>query len=243
MAYAMVVSLALLLLWLIWTRGLKQKTTHPIFWVLAAAIVIGPWVEELWIAYNFDRLCRKDAGVFAHKTVEVAGFYDDRSAWGPRQLSESQYHFVESKDVQRARLLRVERADDATRNRVLAWYSKTNPGEERPNDRFIVRRLSDTERIAVAPNAGSAYRVIIINKPSARYHYKTVDNHNLVAHRISRFEDVVLDSESGILLGRYTNYTRGPYSFFIHLDAPVMECREIRGKDPRVYIHVLKPAK
>ncbi|MEX0958667.1 MAG: hypothetical protein WDZ63_05215 [Burkholderiales bacterium] len=70
-----VIGLALIaLLWWWLAKRMKRPwaVTVPLLFVLA----IGPWVEELWIAWNFGRLCKKDAGVFINKTVEVEGFYD-----------------------------------------------------------------------------------------------------------------------------------------------------------------------
>jgi hypothetical protein len=199
LAYAIVVAVVLPLLWLVWTRILKLKTANPTFWVLIAAIVVGPWVEELWIAYNFDRLCRKDAGAFINRTVEVDGFYDDTRQWW-RQLQESGYQFVESREYGTKNYWRVE---------LL----------------------------------GGGVRHFKIDQPTARYHYRTVNNAMPVAHQIKRFEDVVLDNQTGEILGRYTNYTRGAYWFFISLDRPIIECVEIKGKDPRVYREVLKQRK
>ena len=44
-------------------------------WLLAipllAVLAVAPLWEELGIAYNFGQLCKKDAGIFVHKTVEV----------------------------------------------------------------------------------------------------------------------------------------------------------------------------
>jgi hypothetical protein len=76
----------------------------PLFLLLYA----GPVAEEFWIAWNFGELCRKDAGLFIYKTVEVDGFYDDTTHWW-RQLAESNYQFVESRDNTYGGLWRVER--------------------------------------------------------------------------------------------------------------------------------------
>jgi hypothetical protein len=243
MAYAVVAAIGILILSLLWTKLTKLNPSHPVFWVLVAAIIVGPWVEEFWIAYNFDRLCRKDAGVFINKVMEVTGFYDDANGWGPRQLAESKYEFMESRDVRKSRLIRVERADDAARNRALAWYSQTSPGEERPKELFIVHRISDKEEVAVSPNGVDAWRVTTIDRPTARYHRKRTNSHTPVSHQVKRFEDIVVDSQTGEVLGRYTDYSRGPYWFFISLDLPSIECTELQGKDPRVHSRALRASK
>lgn len=243
MVYAAVALVAIVLLWLLWTRLFKLKTKNPVYWALIAAILVGPWVEELWIAYNFDRLCRKDAGVFINKTVEVDGFYDDTTGWGPRQLSESRYRFMESRDILTGRLIRVDQADDNARQETLRWYSEKNPGKERAKDAFVVRQVNDREQIAVAPDGTAAWRVNVIDKPTAQYHYRRVDSHRPTAHGVKRFENSVLDNRTGEVLARYTDYSRGPYWFFISMGAPSVECAETKGKDPIVYRAALKPPK
>ena len=71
----------------------------PLFLLLYAA----PVAEEFWIAWNFGQLCRKDAGIFISKTVEVEGFYDatrpthaeSRSKQAADDLDKGGYHFYE----------------------------------------------------------------------------------------------------------------------------------------------------
>lgn len=87
------------------TRGLQRRKT--ILAVLGVAFLIVPVSEELWIAWNFGRAC-KQAGTFIHKKVVVDGFYDDTTHWW-RQLADSHFTFVESRDNPRSSLWRVER--------------------------------------------------------------------------------------------------------------------------------------
>jgi hypothetical protein len=202
LAYAAVAFVSIVLLWLVWTRLLKLNTRNPAYWILVAAILIGPWVEELWIAYNFDRLCRKDAGVFITKTVEVDGFYDDTHGWRPDKLRTSGYKFMEGRDG--GTIWRHEYVGEEIRSRK-------------------------------------------IDKPTARYRYKTLNSHTPVAHQIKRFEDVVIDNLSGEVLGRYTNYYRGPFWFFVSLGAPTIPCEETQAGTRKygalIYNAVLKPSK
>jgi hypothetical protein len=249
MAYVVLASIGIVLLWFLWTKALRLKVSNPVYWVLLVAIVVAPWTEELWIAYNFDRLCRKDAGVFINKTVEVDGFYDDTTGWGPRQLSESGYRFMESKDILAGgRLMRVERAGDAMRDRAIAWYTEKNPDKPRPDGQVIVQPISEREQVVVSPNGVDAWQVRFYVKVSARYHYKrTVASGTPVAHRITRSEDVVVDNETSEVLGRYADYGRGPYWFFISLGAPTIPCEETlagtRKYGSLIYRAVLKPSK
>ena len=115
LAYSIVCFIAIGLLWLLWTKVFKWRLSSPGYWVLVAAILVAPWTEELQIAYNFDQLCRKDAGISIAKTVEVDGFYDDTSHWW-RQLAESNYRFVESRDQTSNTFWRVERGDSGIRH-------------------------------------------------------------------------------------------------------------------------------
>ena len=70
---------------------------------LLAVAFVAPWTEELWIAYNFGQLCRKDAGIVIKRTVEVEGFYDatrpthagPRSEEGAKDLDRGGYRFYE----------------------------------------------------------------------------------------------------------------------------------------------------
>ena len=75
------------------TRNAK-KAMVPLFVLL----YIGPISEELWIARNFGHLCRKEAGLFINKIVEVDGFYDDTHGWRGDLLRDSGYTWMEGRD-------------------------------------------------------------------------------------------------------------------------------------------------
>jgi hypothetical protein len=103
-----VYGLLLLLFWGVArvTRGMPGRA--GLLGVVGAVFLVLPVAEELWIAWNFGQLCKKDAGLFVKKTVEVEGFYDDTTHWW-RQLAESKFQFVESRDNTYGGLFRVER--------------------------------------------------------------------------------------------------------------------------------------
>jgi hypothetical protein len=208
-----------------------------------AAIIVGPWVEEFWIAYNFDRLCKKDAGLFINKVVEADGFYDSTRRSAYELTRTGPYKFVEHATVDLKGTEHVELATAIERQRALAWYEKQNPGRERQKDRSVFYPLNEKETIVVFPNGIDAWKVTKLDKPTARYQYRRVDDHKPIVHQIKRFESVVADNQTEEILGRYTNYRRGPYSFFISLDAPTIECSELKGKDIFVYPYVLKPTR
>jgi hypothetical protein len=86
--------------WAIWRGALKHKISAWAFLLSLPIFLVLPWTEEFWIAYNFGQFCRKDAGVFGRKTIEVEGFYDDTHGWRADKLRESGYKFVEGRDQQ-----------------------------------------------------------------------------------------------------------------------------------------------
>jgi hypothetical protein len=203
--YAVYAVVAIAIVSLLWTKVLDRKLRNPGYWILLTATLIAPFSEELWIAYNFDRLCQKDAGVFVNKTVDVDGFYDDTTHWWRQLRESSNFKFVESRDTATGQVWRVERDGDGVRH-------------------------------------------VKIDKPTARYHYRSINSHTPVGHQISRFENVVLDSSNGEVLGRYTNYYRGPYWFFIQLSAPTIPCKETESAvrtygTVSVYALTFKPSK
>jgi hypothetical protein len=250
LAYAIVVAVVLPLLWLVWTRILKLKTAKPAFWVLIAAIVVGPWVEELWIAYNFDRLCRRDAGVFVNKTLEVDGFYDSTMRSGYEITKRAHFKFVEHPTEDRKGTERVELATTAERDMALRWYAERNPGSERPKDRSVFHPLSDRETIAVLPNGVDAWKITKLEKPTARYHFRSATSHQAIraAHKIWREETSVVDTQTGELVGRYTSYARAPYWFYMSLGPGSYGCDGPDGgpntkHSSLIYNQVFKPTK
>jgi len=205
------------------SKLLGKKFKGIVAWVVIAAILIAPWTEELWIAYNFGQLCRKDAGIFINKTVEVDGFYDSTMRSAYENTKPGRYRFVEHATEDRHGFERVQRATEEERLRALAWYAEKNLGKERPKDRSIFQPLNEKETIAVLPNGVDAWRVTKLDKPTARYHFLK-DQGIQLTHKVGRQMSKVVDSKSDQELARYTTYYRGPYWFFIGLDRPNMGC-------------------
>ena len=138
---------AVTLVSLLWRKLLKLSIRNAGFGVLVLAVLIAPWVEELWIAYNFDRLCRRDSGIFIYKTVEAEGFYDDTTHWWRQLRESSSYEFVESRDNITEQLWRVERDGDGVRHfkiaKPTARYWFTFPRRSEP----IGYKIRKTERL------------------------------------------------------------------------------------------------
>lgn len=78
-AFVVYFAIALLVVLIVW---LRFKLAKGWLLLLIPTLFIAPWVEELWIAYNFGQLCRKDAGIFINRTVEVEGYYDASALLG-----------------------------------------------------------------------------------------------------------------------------------------------------------------
>jgi len=246
MLYPTLAAIGLTLLWALWTKVLKLKIANPVYWVLVAAILVGPWVEELWIAYNFDRLCRKDAGVFINKTVEVDGYYNQTGAGMSRIVGGPTYKFVEVPDGTGG-YRRIEHATTEEKARAIAKYVENHKGKQPDEKEWFTQQISEDVQVTVEMNTGYAWRITKLDKSTARYQYKTLNSHTPVAHQIKRFEDVVVDNQTGDVLGRYVNYYRGAYWFFISLGRPTIPCEETeagtRKHGTLIYREVLKPLK
>lgn len=247
MLYAIFVFVAVLLLWLVWTKLFNLEPRGPFYWVLVAAIVVGPWGEELWIAYNFGHLCRKDAGLVIKKTVKVDGYYDDTGT--PTRLVGSPYKFLESPDGH-GKYQRLEYATEEEKSKALAWYSETHSGTAPPKNIWITHTLNDRVRIVVEADTGYAWRITKLDKPTAEYGFKWRWGGGAVqvAHKIWMEDSTVWNANTGEVLAHYVSYDRGPYWFFIGLGAPMIACDgPDGGPDTRhsslIYREVLKPTR
>lgn len=220
------------------TRGQRwRKTTLTIAGVV---LLLLPVSEELWIAWNFGQAC-KDAGTLVHRRVEVDGFYDSTMRSAYENTKRGGYKFVEQATDDHKAIERVERADEASRSKALAWYTQQNPGKALSQDKSIVYRESDIERIVVFPNGVDAWRVTRLDRPAARYHY-TSANHVPEAHKVVKHEYLIIDSTTKEALARELTYGRYAPWFFIGLDAPTKTCVGTRNVRGSLYENVLLPA-
>lgn len=181
------------------TRAMPAR--KALLGVVGAVFLVLPVAEELWIAWNFGQAC-KESGTFIYRKVQVEGFYDDTSHWW-RQLAESKYQFVESREYGTNKYWRVERD-------------------------------------------GNNLKHFAIDRPTARYHFKSTDSGTKVAHKIVKSQTVVIDTEKDEPIARYTRYGRGPAWFFIALDIPAYACDApgrwpLRMESLLVYRNVLIP--
>ena len=224
----------------------KSKLSNRWRYGLLTLAFLAPWAEELWIAREFGQRCRKDAGLYVYKTAVVSGFYDDSTGWGVRQLAESSYKFMESRENISGDFMRTELADDAVRNQALNWEKEKNSQKVRSKNEYLVRQIGDREQIIVSPDGVNAWRRIKIDKPTARYHYLQPSIPSPVGHKVSKWEYQVIDTQSRETLARQTKYSRKSYWFFLGFDAPVMLCpapgeRPSEEQVGMLYNAVLKP--
>jgi len=95
--------IAAVVLWILWRLIKDDKKAKFFIWGLIPVMLILPWIEELWIAGQFGRHCKQDAGIFIYKTLEVDGFYDatrpthanPRSKAAADDLDKGGYQFYE----------------------------------------------------------------------------------------------------------------------------------------------------
>ena len=171
------------------------KVMVPLFLLL----YIGPIAEELWIAWNFGQLCRKDAGIFINKTVEVEGFYDSTAVL-PKVYTPLAPQSVE-------------------------YYEK---GGYRYYELGLSQPSGGPNKVVHIEKVEGVWTPTVLDRPAARYHYLWPHMSEVVSHNIVKGERVILDRQSGEVLGRYLNYARRAPWFFIHLDRPSMGCIEVK---------------
>lgn len=233
-------------IWFVWVRLYKHKFSGPVAWSVVAMVLIAPWLEEFWIAWNFGQMCRKDAGIFINKTVEVDGFYMDPVIGSLELVKSGGYRFVESRSDKGVQ--RLEFGDASFLKQATEQYQRENPKKDIANEDYFRVTLGAGVNALVYPKRGDSWRITKLDKPVARYHYKTLNSHTPVAHQIKRFENVVEDTKTGEILGRYVNYYRGAYWFFIHLSRPTIPCVETESAVRKygtlsIYALTLKPIK
>lgn len=218
------------------TRGMPGR--KALLGIVGAVFLVLPVGEELWIAWNFGQAC-KEAGTFIYKKVQVEGFYDSTMRSAYENTKPGRYRFVEHATADRKGIERVERADDALRAKALAWYAERNPGKGLPKGQSVIYPLNDKERIVVFPNGIEAWRVTRLDRPTARYHYRTPRIHSPISHKVTVIEKVVTDTQSNEPIARQLIYGRKAPWYFVGLDTPVKLC----GDDLKelLYDEVLKP--
>jgi hypothetical protein len=203
-----------LLLWFgSWLRKRMQRA-----WML-----MGPISEELWIAWNFGQLCKKDAGIFVHKTVEVEGFYNATGATLDL-VRPGAYQFIESYGRQGKGTIRLTFGDDEFLRNAKEKLKK-GEGVRVGVGAYRVQMDADTEALVYTEKEES-WRITKLDRPTARYHYLWPHMNSPAAHGVQKIERSVVDTQLQEVLGRYVDYARTSAWFYIGLDRPLMFCKE-----------------
>ena len=112
--------------------------------------------------------------------------------------------------------------------------------------RFL--EMKGQEKFVRIEKADGQWRAFMLDRPTARYHYKWPNPHgDQVAHKVGKSERIVIDTETNEQIARYTGFGRRPPWFWIGLDTPAFACDApgrwplTRG-NPLIYREALIPA-
>ena len=212
-----------LLTWFgLWLRK-RWKRSWMLMVPLFLLLYAGPVAEEFWIALNFGKLCKKDAGRFIYKIVEVDGYYDATGATLD-SVRPGRYKFIESFSSSGKGAVHVSVGDENLKRQAFSQYEKDAPGKSAAEQEIIRVILDERTEALVYPKKGDSWRITRLEHPTARYHYTTNIYGTNVAHKITRQESTVSDQTTGEVIGRYVEYGRRPPWFFIGLGEAPYSC-------------------
>jgi hypothetical protein len=55
---AILYAVVLGVIWFVWVKLNKRKFSGPAAWGIVALVIVAPWLEEFWVAWNFGQLRR-----------------------------------------------------------------------------------------------------------------------------------------------------------------------------------------
>jgi hypothetical protein len=174
----------------------------PLFLLLYA----GTLAEEFWVAWNFGRLCKTDAGVFVNKTVVVDGFFDASAVLPAR------YGNFASESVEYYK---------------MGGYRYIEIGLDQP--------AGQPRKIVHIENVHGVWRSTVIDRPVSRYYYRRPHTGTSVSHKITKVEHVVIDSKTNEVLARETRYRRRPPWFYVGDQHPNQQCPSESENPSRVF--------
>jgi hypothetical protein len=147
---------------------------------------------------------------------------------------------------------------------VEGFYDDTRPGRPGPLAEqakksmnqsgylFYERPLQDTRggpaKVVRFEKVGGEWQPMVLDQPTARFHFKQPSSNARVAHKIVKHETVVRDNSTGELLGKYTRFSRESPWFYVSLSNGDFSC-DVAGTWPLVngrfsiYRDVLRPVK
>jgi len=225
--YISIISIFLLLvIWFIGTgllawfgSWLRKRMKHA--WVvmvpLFLLLYIGPIAEELLISRNFGQLCKKDAGIFIYKTVEVEGFYD--STGGSFELLRSgKYRWLEGPSRDGKGVSHTALGDDKFTREAISKFDSEAKGKRASALEMLRVEVDDVTEALVFPKKDESWRITKLDQPTARYHYRWPDFNSHVSHKINKNSQEVVDTQTGEVLGGAVRYGRRAPWFVVGLE-------------------------
>jgi hypothetical protein len=171
---------------LTWLFLRRWKYWPAVIFPLAVVAVVLPWAEEVWIAWRFHNLC-KDAGVHVYRKVEANGYYDaTTTGWSKPEV--------------------------VTDPRAIAEYEQSGFRFRERNTSVVGHAPGKISHLA--KDSDGSWRVSVIEKPTARYHYKHSYQPSPNVYEqpmgwgIEKKELIVVDSETGETIARDLGYNR-----------------------------------
>lgn len=90
---------------------------------------------------------------------------------------------------------------------------------------FVLRDRKDgSNQVVHLGKVNGQWTATVLDRPTARYHFRRTDSGAPWGHKIVKTQTVVLDAENNEQVARYTRFGRRPAWFFIGLDAPDFGC-------------------
>ncbi len=113
----------------IWRKVRDRRWGRVVVFVAAIAVLIAPWADEVWIAWNFHEFC-KGSGVHVSRKVVVDGYFDGTfhgmsrpgSAESPQSieaLDKMGFGYVELRTID-GQVVRIEKSEGLWRSKIVA---------------------------------------------------------------------------------------------------------------------------
>jgi hypothetical protein len=89
---------------------------------------------------------------------------------------------------------------------------------------FRFLEMRGREKFVRLEKIDGQWKPIVLDRPTARYHYTKPYSHTSVGHKIKMFEYLVRDTQAGEVLARERTYAREAPWYFVSLDRPTLFC-------------------
>lgn len=116
----------------------RQNILRYLRWPLAGFLLILPWMDELWISWNFSQFC-EGAGVHINAPVRADGFYDETMPSGYEYIERLGFRYMEHPSQSAQGM--VDHIERASGQWVVTPLSKSS-------SRYRYRKTSDHEVVS-----------------------------------------------------------------------------------------------